>query len=306
MKSEAIQGIVLFQIGTVEIQKNNSAFVPVSMQDSVAENDIIKTGAHSFVTIQFEERGVIRVQDNTTLQFTKFFSDNKAEFFLKEGQVLSKINRLKKNEQFIVKTPTAVASVRGTEFSTSYENNRSAVAVKNGEVIVGKKLSANQSSKDDSYIQQTNVSAGKTAVVTESVAEKESSAEVKIDLRPISDVENLTLEKIAAVEIVKDVKNKSTKDLEELKNNLLKKEVEINIQLAPKVKEEKIQALIAKRINSLEEIKEVFERIDEITLYNRRVVTGAIITRGNVYTVLTTNGTVEIQENEIKGIRVIK
>jgi len=213
---------------------------------------------------------------------------------------------LKKNEQFIVKTPTAVASVRGTEFSTSYENNRSAVAVKNGEVIVGKKLSANQSSKDDSYIQQTNVSAGKTAVVTESVAEKESSAEVKIDLRPISDVENLTLEKIAAVEIVKDVKNKSTKDLEELKNNLLKKEVEINIQLAPKVKEEKIQALIAKRINSLEEIKEVFERIDEITLYNRRVVTGAIITRGNVYTVLTTNGTVEIQENEIKGIRVIK
>ncbi|MGL4369493.1 MAG: hypothetical protein ACRCUT_07465, partial [Spirochaetota bacterium] len=77
-------------------------------------------------------------------------------------------------------------------------------------------------------------------------------------------------------------------------------------QKAPQNVQEKIAALAAKKNISIEEIKDVYNRIDEITLYNRKVVKGAIISRGTTYQVLTVHGKVAIAEKEIKSVRVIK
>ena len=64
--------------------------------------------------------------------------------------------------------------------------------------------------------------------------------------------------------------------------------------------------MIKKKENTLAEIREVFERIDEITLYNGRLIQGAIISRGEKYKVLTTKGALDVNENDIKKVKVMK
>lgn len=58
--------------------------------------------------------------------------------------------------------------------------------------------------------------------------------------------------------------------------------------------------------NTLASLKEDFERLDEIRMYNGRILRGAIISRGKMYLVLTPTGKVKIPEEQIKNIRIIR
>lgn len=310
----AIQGIVLFQMGQVEVQRANADYVPLQVRDAIKEKDIIRTGANSFATIQFGDKGVVRIQENTVANFRMLFSNDQAEIYLNQGEVLSKIERLQKEERYTIKTPTAVASVRGTEFSAGYADGKSYVAVSTGKVSVGKKSSAEQSTEDGSYSKETAmVETGNTAVVTEEAKTETDKQEVKLEVRAITPVEAAHVEKISVVELVQEPEKKTVEQLEEIKTLALKKEEEINKKLEQlkteqevKEKETKINELINKKTKTLTEIKEVFNRIDEITLYNGRVIQGAIISRGTSYKILTTGATVTISEREIKGTRIIR
>ncbi len=57
---------------------------------------------------------------------------------------------------------------------------------------------------------------------------------------------------------------------------------------------------------SMDEIRAQYKWVDQITLYNGRIVTGAIMTRGETYRVLTTEGIVIIPRNQIKMIKPLK
>lgn len=56
-------------------------------------------------------------------------------------------------------------------------------------------------------------------------------------------------------------------------------------------------------VMSLDDIRMKYEWVDRITLYNGKIIDGAIITRGETYTVLTTRGIVRIPRNQIKTVR---
>jgi|GEM_PF-1859172 len=58
--------------------------------------------------------------------------------------------------------------------------------------------------------------------------------------------------------------------------------------------------------DTLNAIQKDLGRIDEIRLYNGRVIQGAIISRGDEYLVLTVSGTVKIPEKQIKNVRIIR
>lgn len=58
--------------------------------------------------------------------------------------------------------------------------------------------------------------------------------------------------------------------------------------------------------NTLSSLKEDFERLDEIRMYNGRIIQGAIISRGKTYLVLTPAGKIKIPEEQIKNIRIIR
>ena len=61
-----------------------------------------------------------------------------------------------------------------------------------------------------------------------------------------------------------------------------------------------------KKTRTIDEIREAFNRVDEITLYNGRVIQGAILSRGAEYKILTPDGTISVPEEEIKSSGVIK
>lgn len=54
---------------------------------------------------------------------------------------------------------------------------------------------------------------------------------------------------------------------------------------------------------SLDDIREKYEWVDRITLYNGKVIEGAITSRGETCTVLTTGGVIRIPRNQIKTVR---
>jgi hypothetical protein len=303
----ALKGVVLFTVGQVTLVKQDQSELALEMQVEVGAGDTVKTGARSFATVQFEDRGVVRIQENTTLFIGSLLNGGTSELLLKDGQVLTKINRLMKGEEFKIKTPTAVASVRGTEYSTTYRDGKSMVAVKKGQVAIAPLDPARDATgaAEEPVGDVVLVGEGKTAVVIQ-VEKKDAPAEIKVDTRAITPVESLTLEKVARVELVADPENKTKAELEQFQREVMKEEAAIDRELAPRVKDEKIMHLIEKKSNTLAEIKEVFERIDEISLYNGRMVQGAIISRGATYRVLTTAGAVDIKESDIKKVTVIK
>ncbi|HOO70479.1 MAG TPA: hypothetical protein PK926_01880 [Spirochaetota bacterium] len=58
--------------------------------------------------------------------------------------------------------------------------------------------------------------------------------------------------------------------------------------------------------DTLNSLQKDFERIDEIRLYNGRIIRGAIISRDGEFLILTPTGKIKINENQIKNIRIIR
>ena len=56
----------------------------------------------------------------------------------------------------------------------------------------------------------------------------------------------------------------------------------------------------------LEAIKEKYSRIDRVNLYSGEVITGAIIERGETYTIVTTSGTIKVSRKDIQSNEIIK
>jgi hypothetical protein len=309
-----IKGFVLMQVGDVKIQKSGLQPLALTMKDPVSAGDVIITGPASYATIQFGDKGLVKILEKTTIKMLNLFGNNSGELFLENGQVLSKFEKLQKGDKFSVKTRTAVASVRGTEFSTGYSNGKSLVAVKKGKIS----LSANSTGdkpdlgKEAAPEKEKIIEEGKTAVVkdpvivTKDVSEKSAEPQIDVQVRPISNAEILTIEKVSMIAIIPEAEKKTDSELISIQKSSVDKDAVIDKELKIEVRKEKIKEMMIAPPKSIQEIKEVFDRIDEITLYNKRIVQGAIINRGAIYKILTTNGTIDVPENEIKSVRVIK
>ncbi len=55
-----------------------------------------------------------------------------------------------------------------------------------------------------------------------------------------------------------------------------------------------------------EENRAIYKWVDQITLYNGRIITGAIISRGDRYKVLTSGGVTYIPRNKIKMVKPLR
>jgi outer membrane protein assembly factor BamB len=85
--------------------------------------------------------GIIRIQENTELIVQNLHlqeEQSKANMKLNKGKMLAKVSKLSKGEEFEVRTSTALAGVRGTEFMVKQEegSDTASFAVKEGKVFV--------------------------------------------------------------------------------------------------------------------------------------------------------------------------
>jgi hypothetical protein len=137
---------IIFFIG--DVKKNN---VPVEIGDIILQNDIILTGKLSSCDIKFGG-SFLRVKEDTKIVLSELSNKNNLEntsIGLDVGKILCKAKKLTRSESLTVKTPTAVASVRGTQFTVEADAQKtSQIKVFTGEVKVVKRVSRLEDSVD--------------------------------------------------------------------------------------------------------------------------------------------------------------
>ena len=137
-KPEEQQALISFVIGNVT--KNGST---ASIHDKVYAGDIIKTSGLSSCDIQIGG-SMIRIKENSNLTVTQALitsNSEQTELSLDSGKILCKPKKLLDNESFTIRTPTAVAAVRGTQFSVTTDSLKTTkIKVYDGEVKVARRV----------------------------------------------------------------------------------------------------------------------------------------------------------------------
>ncbi|MBP7738075.1 MAG: FecR domain-containing protein [Spirochaetes bacterium] len=130
--------MVTFMIG--DVMKNSAA---VQIGDVIQEKDVIQTGTDSFCDIKIGQ-SLIRVKQKTKVVLATLIRQGGMEntaIDLSSGKMLCKPKKLIKSESFMVKTPTAVAGVRGTQFTVETDSTgTSRIKVFEGSVKVAKRV----------------------------------------------------------------------------------------------------------------------------------------------------------------------
>jgi len=102
--------------------------------------------------------------------------------------------------------------------------------------------------------------------------------------RSISAAEDSELETISAIPVITGMEGKSEKEIRDI--------------IAPLLGRDGMPE------STLVEMKAKYGRNDTVFLYDGRVLTGVILSRGPVYTILTTGGVITVPEKKIRNTRV--
>jgi len=106
-------------IGKVEVGKNTPVEYLRIKPGTILENgDRIRTGNNGFVAVIFiDDKSVLKIKENTELEITGKLSANEIakQINMDIGTVRAKVEK-QNNTKFIIRTPTSVASVKGTDF----------------------------------------------------------------------------------------------------------------------------------------------------------------------------------------------
>ena len=105
--------------GTVTLSNSTTSGKALSEGDLLSIDDVVRVGASSYVDIAYDRdwNNVTRVEENSSIRIRQLLPP---EVELEIGGVFAKLKSLPKDSSFNVQTPTAIASVRGTEYRTTY------------------------------------------------------------------------------------------------------------------------------------------------------------------------------------------
>ncbi len=160
--SENQHGLFMVVKGDVKLVSGTKAPFPAKVGTKVLVGDVVTTGADSRAKIVMVDRNVINVSPDSKMQIAKYSSDattgtKTVEIKLDEGKIRNNVEQSYDGEKskFILKTPTAVAGVRGTQFVTSFSSKtqKTEVVTMKGQVtfasmlngkIVGKPVVVNK------------------------------------------------------------------------------------------------------------------------------------------------------------------
>lgn len=164
---------ISFFIG--DVNKNGSS---VAIGDPVSENDSISTGPQSSCDVKIGG-SIIRIKEKSKMAFSAMLTKDgieKTSLDLGEGRLLCKPKKLLKGDSFTVKTPTAIAAVRGTEFTIETDAAKTTrIKVYDGKVKVAKRVKPLEDKIDQVMENITPVDEKESVIITEkevAVAEK--------------------------------------------------------------------------------------------------------------------------------------
>ncbi|MDA3900236.1 MAG: FecR domain-containing protein [Spirochaetes bacterium] len=165
---------ISFFIGSVT--RNGEA---VSIKETITDGDVIITTAQSSCDIRVGS-SMIRVKENSRLVITRAIissSEEKTDLALESGKILCKPKKLLDSDSFTVRTPTAVAAVRGTQFSVTTDSlNTTQIKVFDGKVKVARRVASLDDKLDKVMDQATSIQKEETAVISADDAAKATDA----------------------------------------------------------------------------------------------------------------------------------
>ena len=124
-------------------KKSKKKFKKARINKKICQGDLVKTEKNSRAKIVMADQNEINISPNTELLIEVYQKNKKAVLNVLNGKVRSNVKKKyqdNNNSHYRVKTKSAVAGVRGTEFLASYNSrtNQSKVVTFEGEVFVGK------------------------------------------------------------------------------------------------------------------------------------------------------------------------
>lgn len=130
--------------GNVEILKPGMEGAPAKLEEPMTEGDILMTETDSRAEITFADQSVIRLAPESKIEITKYLLENGQRksgvlnlFTGKVRAIVSKSVRaigasFSDNQNFQVRTPTAVVGVKGTDFFVFYIMEITGIVVNEG------------------------------------------------------------------------------------------------------------------------------------------------------------------------------
>ena len=120
-------------------------YIPAYKGQMLKSSEWIKTKDNVFVAIVFLDGSNIKIKQKTEVQITSYRQTSKelkTTLNLTKGQAWSNVASQGDAGEFTITTPSAVASVKGTEFDLEYnaENDESTLTVFSGEVLFAGEL----------------------------------------------------------------------------------------------------------------------------------------------------------------------
>ncbi|MGD9322029.1 MAG: FecR domain-containing protein, partial [Desulfobacteraceae bacterium] len=124
--------------GTVEVQRaGETAWKPVSLNTTLCPGDTIRALRRSRANLALVNESVLRLNQRTTLtlgEYNKEEETSVVDLLQGAGHFLSR-----KPRALEVKTPFAIAGVRGTEFYINVEENQTFLSIFEGQVLASNK-----------------------------------------------------------------------------------------------------------------------------------------------------------------------
>jgi hypothetical protein len=262
---------VIFIMGNAELIHKDGRNEAIDVKMKLVKGDIIKT-KQGFVLVQIGDDILTRVQANTTVELTMLFEESGTRLDLSNGQIISHVRKLQKDKNYKIHTPTAIAAIRGTQYSISYYKERSVLAVREGIVQVD----------IPDMKKQTSVSEGNTLVINRGKT------------RNINMFESLEIEKISQIPFNQgkvldtDEAYKSTAKIANEDEESLDKKIKDNGGPIPK---------------TIEEMLQMYGYLNKVILYNNRYYVGIIKSRGNKIKILTLDGFETVPFKQIRNIK---
>lgn len=111
--------------GNVQIRDGNKRKYNTAYKGQMIKTgDWVKTDKNVFVAIVFLDGSNVKIQSSTEIEIKSSrvtAKELKTQMYIAEGQAWSKVSQ-QGNGEFKIKTPTAVASVKGTEFDVEFDD----------------------------------------------------------------------------------------------------------------------------------------------------------------------------------------
>jgi hypothetical protein len=118
---------ISYMIGTTTIQRGEKTYSAV-LKAALYVNDVVTTGDESECEIQFSNYSLVHLEPNSSVKIERKEETKKGIFhriFAKIGEVVSKVTKMNKGDEYEVRTEAAQAFIRGTTFKTNVEEDGS-------------------------------------------------------------------------------------------------------------------------------------------------------------------------------------